>query len=228
MCQTKSFTGVAIFLVCVLPFVLSSCQGPVEVSREPSVGYQINRLLVLPFKDMMRAHGENATLRNPISGKVFTTGKVEEDADVFLLEQLLLKLNERKDLYLIPASQAQGVLARLLSESKTEPSELELTVKTGKALRADAVLVGYLYCFRDRAGRNYTVDTPASVVFSLDLIQVKDAKVIWGSHYNETQRSLSDDLFQIGKFIKRKGKWITVREMAVSGIEEVFQTFPKP
>lgn len=209
-------------------FVLWACQIPVKGTRATTARHTLRNLLVIPFKDMSRLYGENVTFRSPLAGRVFTTGKVLDGADRFLTKQMMAMLGRRKDIQLIPSDQAQGVFARLLSTSEKEMPELELIVEIGRSLDADAVLVGYVYRFQEREGTTYSVGTPASVAFNIDLVSVKDSRIIWYGHYKETQQALSEDLFQFGRFIQRKGRWITAWEIAVYGLKDVFQTFPVP
>ena len=205
-----------------------SCQTPVNLPKTTSPTYRPEKLLVLPFKDLARLYGENATVRCPICGKVFTTGKVIEDADHFLTEHLISIINRHKGIQLISLNKARKVYNQLLPQGEKEIPNREKVVEIGRTLGANAVLVGYVYRFKDREGTPYSVDTPASVAFDIDLVDVKDGQIIWYGRFNETQQALTEDLFQLKKFIKRKGGWITAWEMAVSGLEEVFQTFPKP
>lgn len=204
-----------------------SCYKPTEIvqntERKPS---GIRRLLVLPFQDISNIYGENVSIRCRLCGKVFTTGQVEPKATQFLTKQLNEMLDRANNFRLIPATQAQGVISSLLRQSEKELPEIDLYMKTGQALNADEVLVGYVYQFRDRDGSDYSVDQPASVTFHMDMIEVKGGQVVWSGHFNETQRSLSEDLFQLGTFIKRKGRWISVEDMAVYGLEQILKTLP--
>jgi hypothetical protein len=154
------------------------------------------------------------------------TGKVAEGADHALTEHLFSLLKNRKDIILIPASQAQGVMSGLLSENKIRLSEKDFFVEIGRALETDAVIAGNIYRFRERIGTQYSVDSPASVAFDIHLIRVADGHLLWRGHFNETQRSLFEDLFLIGTFLRRKARWITAQEMAMSGLEDVLKTFP--
>jgi hypothetical protein len=77
-------------------------------------------------------------------------------------------------------------------------------------------------------GGKFSVDLPASVTFDMILINVADRRLLWEGHFNETQKSLFENLFDFGTFWKRKGKWLTVRELADTGLEKVLQTFPAP
>lgn len=187
--------------------------------------FGIKKILIFPFKDMSAVYGENVNTHCRICGKMFMTGKVAEGADSMLTEQLFVFLKDRKDIELIPTSQAQGVLSDLLSGNKNSLSERNLLIETGRVLDADAIMAGYIYRFRERIGTKYSVDLPASVAFDIHLIRIADGRLLWSRHFDETQRSLSENLFQLGTFLKRKARWITAQEMAVSGMENILKSF---
>ena len=116
-------------------------------------------------------------------------------------------------------------MSGLLAGSKKEWIERDLQLEIGRALNADAIFVGYIYRFRERVGGKYSVDLPASVAFDIHLIRVEDGRVLWSAHLDETQQPLSDDLFRLNLFLRRKAKWITAKEMAISGIEDMLKDF---
>lgn len=206
--------------------MLIGCQPSFKNTQAAGARHKINNLLVMPFRDMYRLYGENVTIRCPLGGRVFTTGRVKDGADRFLTDRLNQILKRYHDIHLIPPGQAEGVYAQLLSKSEKELPELEMVVKIGRLLDADAVLVGYVYRFRTREGTSYAVDSPASVAFDMDLVGVKERRVIWYGRFNETQQPLTEDLFQIKRFFKRKGRWVSAWDLADFGLEEVLQTFP--
>ena len=156
------------------------------------------------------------------------TGKVAKGAGQYLTEHIVSLLRDCKNIDIIPTSQAEGVLSGLLSGNETGLKEYDIIKKTGLALGADIVMVGYLYRFRERSGTRYAVDSPASVAFDIHLIRVKDGRILWAGHFDETQRSLSENLFHLSTFIKRKGAWIDAREMALSGLENLLQGISDP
>ncbi|MBL7180470.1 MAG: hypothetical protein ABIK98_03105 [Pseudomonadota bacterium] len=167
----------------------------------------------------------NENIRCPLCGKVIMTGKVAEGAAEFLTESLFTFLKNNSDLELVPTEQAEGILSDLLAGEKGSRSEHDLLVETGRALKADAVLAGYIFRFRERVGTSYSVESPASVAFDLHLIRVGDGRMLWSDHFDETQKALSEDLYQLKKFIKRKASWITAREMAQTGLEDMLRSF---
>ncbi len=119
-------------------------------------------------------------------------------------------------------------MSGLLAGSKKTLQERNLQLEIGRALNADAIFAGYIYRFRERVGGEYSVDLPASVAFDIHLIRVEDGRVLWSAHLDETQKPLSDDLFRLGLFLRRKAKWITAKEMAISGLEDMFEDFYIP
>jgi len=218
---------VTIFLLTSVIF-FSACRADniVIVKEEPSVMTGIENILILPFKDMSVVFGENEDARCPVCGKVFTTGEVVESASDVLTEQMFSLLKDRTDIELIPSSQAQGVMSILLTEKNKELHDRDLLVEIGRALNADAVVAGYIYRFRERVGGKYSADSPASVAFDIHLVRVVDRRLLWSGHFDETQRPLSDDLLGLGTFLKRRARWITAKEMAISGLNDMFKSFP--
>jgi hypothetical protein len=49
---------------------------------------------------------------------------------------------------------------------------------------------------------------------------------MWSGIFDETQRALSEDLFQLGTFLRRKARWITAEKMASSGLEDLLKKLP--
>jgi TolB-like protein len=213
--------------IITLILLLSACKSNVVIPEAPAAKSSIEKLLILPFKDLSSLYGKNVNVRCPLCGNVFSTGDVEIFAVDVLTDRLISIIKGRKDFELIPPGQAQGAMSVLLSADKSELSERDILVKIGRALYADAVLVGHVYRFKDRVGTRYSVDSPASVAFDIHLIDVSKGSMLWVGHFDETQRTLSENLFKIGTFLRRKGSWITAEEMAVSGLEDALQTFPK-
>jgi TolB-like protein len=73
-----------------------------------------------------------------------------------------------------------------------------------------------------------SVETAASVGFGIHLIRVHDGRLLWSRQFDETQKSLSEDLFRLGTFVKRGGAWLTAQELSRFGLEAVMEDFPSP
>lgn len=99
-------------------------------------------------------------------------------------------------------------------------------VRLGKQLDVHAVVIGGVYRFEQRQGSALGVERPASVAFDAHLIRIDDKKVIWSGRFDETQRSLSENLLKASTFIKSGGHWVTAEKLTAIGIESILRTFP--
>lgn len=224
----KKKIGKCIMMVVTLAFALTACQLK-AISPETAPGsFSFKKLLIIPFKDMYRIYGDNVSFRCPLCKNVYMIEEVAPGADDFLTEHLFDLMKTHKNFELLPSEHAREVMSTLLSESGKELSELELLLETGRHIGADAVMSGRIYRFKKRIGTEYAVEFPASVTFDLILINVDDGRILWTGFFDETQSSLFENLLHFGKFVKRKGKWITAEQMAVSGLEEMLKEFPEP
>ncbi len=213
-------------LLCVYLLIGCSTKSPPPPPEPPSEPLHIKTLVILPFQNMVDTYGVNVTIQDRLSGNVYTTGHVETGADQKITAQATSLLKGRRGLTLIPESLAEGAVSSILSAEKAEIPERELLAKVGASVGADAVLAGKIYRFQERDGTGFSVNTPASVAFELDLVLVSDARVVWYGHFDETQQSLFEDLFQWNTFWKRKAMWITAEQLALEGLNSVFETFP--
>ncbi|MDL1963800.1 MAG: hypothetical protein LWW98_05580 [Deltaproteobacteria bacterium] len=220
----RCLVGIGILALILL---LSACKSDIIIPETPIAKSGIKKLLILPFKDLSILYGKNVNVRCPLCGNVFSTGDVETFAVDLFTDRLIAIIKNRKDFELILPGQSMGAMSVLLAADKTGLSERDILVKIGRALYADAVLVGHVYQFKDRVGTRYSVDSSASVAFDIHLIDVSNGSMLWVGHFDETQRSLFENFFKIGTFLRRKGSWITAEEMAVSGLEDVLRTFPE-
>jgi hypothetical protein len=107
-------------------------------------------------------------------------------------------------------------------EEKPKSSSIEL----GKELGGDFVSIGFVFRFEERIGSSVGVERPASVGFDIHLIRIKDGVEIWRGRMDETQRPLSENLFKIGSFFRRKAQWLTAEELAGVGMNEALRKFP--
>lgn len=80
-----------------------------------------------------------------------------------------------------------------------------------------------IYRFQERKGGNYAVEKPASVAFHMHLM--KDGVLGKIFEYSEEQKALTQNLFTMGKFLKRGGKWVTADELAEEGINAGLDQF---
>lgn len=114
------------------------------------------------------------------------------------------------------------VLSRL---SGTQVSVLKYWREVGICAGGEYLLVPMLLDWRERIGGDLAVKRPARVVLDLYLINVAEGEIIDRYHFEETQRSLSENLLDLPKFLKRGAQWVTAMELAREalsrGVEEL-------
>lgn len=226
--KIKQNIHVCLAVAALAAFTLGGCAAkPASHSIITSpIQARINRILVFGFLNATAVYGQNVNVRSPFSGKYFLTGPVEPGAAARMSQSLIQRMGARASHQLIPPGQALGVSSELMGESGTGGSQKSLILETARRLDADAVVTGYIYRFEDRAGTGFAASRPASAAFDLHLVQTSDGRVLWSGYVDETQRSLAENLFELGSFFKRRGRWITVTEMAENGLAELLDEMP--
>jgi len=116
-----------------------------------------------------------------------------------------------------------------LSQSERRQFEIKpmhSSIRLGNTLNMNFIFVGYLFRFEERIGSSIGAEKPASVGFDVHLIRLRDEKIVWEGKFDETQRPLSENLFKIGSFVRRKASWLTAEELSSVGMEEMLKRFP--
>ena len=217
--QSLCFKMLCFFLF--TPLLLTACKAGVIVAEPLSPLDGIEKVLILPFKDVSAVYGKENNARCTVSGKVFLTGTIQEGSDIMLTRHLISFIKSNTDINIIYPNQAQTQSDDFKGGNEARIHEVNKLIESGRLLGADAVMIGHLYRFSERIGTTYSVVSPASVAFDLHLIGVSSGRVLWSGHVDETQRSLSENLFEIGSFIKRKGEWVSADDLATSGLDDL-------
>ena len=198
-----------------------------QPDRSKKQAVDIKKILVLPIQVATEYHQAGSTVRCYECQYFVQTGKIEPGADTFLNNQIVTYISNKTPYTAIPYWKLEWVTAENLSQD-FRSLERPLLVEMGRSVKAEALLVGTIYRFRQRVGSSLGADSPASVAFALELIRVADGRVIWRQPFDQTQQSLDQNLLNVGKFFKRGGKWITAEELASEGLKEMMATFPMP
>ena len=90
----------------------------------------------------------------------------------------------------------------------------------GQMVYADAVIVGHVRRYRERVGDEWGAKSPASVAFVLDLIDIRRGETVWSATYDETQKSLSENIFALGDVTQRGFRWLTADQLAQEGVKK--------
>ncbi len=173
---------------------------------------------MLPFIDAAQFLGAETSVRNPFTMRVYLTGKPDPKAAARVTDLFLSSLRQVADVSVD--------LVNYIPPGWQKGREREAALELARSYNADGILVGYLYQFKERQGKRYSVVQPASVAFDMALLDARNGQIAWKGVFIETQRALSDDLLSFGDFVKRGGRWLTAEELARDGIAKVLMTFP--
>lgn len=75
-----------------------------------------------------------------------------------------------------------------------------------------------VYRFEDKIGGDYSVEKPSSVGFHMHLLE--KGSLLGTYNFEEEQKPLLSNILAIGKFLRRKGKWVDASTLAEEGISE--------
>lgn len=224
----KPFSKILIALIaafCFLVPVLMGCASstPVrpETGKEPAVP---KKIAVVAFEKLASDDGSRVA-RCPVGGTVFNTCALPQNAEGLVQEYFLHRLEKSGKFAVIPPYQSDSVYRKVKIDNEKASATQQLQM-VGKALEVDAVVIGYVSCFRERVGYAYSAERPASVTFGIYMIQSSDGDLVWGRIYDKTQQSFSENVLQSSTFFSRGLKWVTAAELAEDGVEEILKTFP--
>jgi hypothetical protein len=81
-------------------------------------------------------------------------------------------------------------------------------------------MMGRVQRYRERVGDEWGAKSPASVSFVLELIDVRRGDVIWSARFDETQKSLSENLFAFGDISQRGVRWLSADQLVQEGVKK--------
>ncbi|MEN6507698.1 MAG: hypothetical protein ABFD63_02740 [Smithella sp.] len=214
--------GCASFVLGFL-FLASQALQAEEKKTEPPRSGATTRIVVIPFQSVMPEDG-SSSVRCPICGSINPGGSVVSGAESVLEEMVTDKLRDLSDVEIIPSEKAEKIYHQVNTGSEKQ-SLMEKALKVGNELHADVLAVGFVYRYRERVGYAYSTEHPASVAFEIHLISVKDGTTLWRGAFDKTQRSLTENVYEVFSFVKGGAKWVTARQLTKLGVDEVFKTF---
>ncbi|MBN2705279.1 MAG: hypothetical protein JXR89_02435 [Deltaproteobacteria bacterium] len=96
----------------------------------------------------------------------------------------------------------------------------------GRRLGVEVLLFGAVNRFEERVGGPISALSPASVFFEVAMVDARSGRKVWYAVFDQTQKSLSDDITNLRNFMRGGGRWLTAREFADVGIAELVENFP--
>ncbi len=210
------------FLVFSVIFLFSCQVTKYQSQRRESFPQRVENIVVVGFKVALSGGEKPGLFRCPICGATFMAEPVSDNVAKEMTVDLFNYFRKVEKYYLIPPGQAKGVYSAILSQNLTIDI-IDMLKEIGKSFSSDAVLFGYIYRWRERMGTKYGVETSASVAFDLHLVSTDNGAILWKGSFDKTQLSLSENLLDLSTFMRSGGKWLTARELAGIGLEDLIK-----
>jgi hypothetical protein len=183
------------------------------------------KIAVMPFLVGQFGPGLTGVLNCPLCQLTIDQGSMIPGCDKTLTRYVQEALEKRHEDMTIPLQQVTAEYSQMrIDDAKDTP--MMVARELGKRIGADYVLVGNVWRYRDRTGSPVAAESPASAAFAVYLIEVASGRMLWSDLFSETQRSLSENILQAKSFFEMGGKWVTVDELALYGVKEMFKRFP--
>jgi len=223
--------GVAIYVMiavwCTAGFMVDGYltnRAAAQSQAEP-INIQWEKIGVLPFFKGRQSADTEETLSCSICELSFKSENIKDGADRAITSYVQEALERRYRDKVIAFDEVSRVYQEIPRDD-TKDTPRSLAQKAGEALGADFMIAGTVWRYKDRVRDPMGPGRGASVAFDMYLIEVSDAKTVWKRRFDETQRSLTEDIRGAKVLIKKGAKWLSADELARYRVEEVFKRFP--
>lgn len=183
-----------------------------KVTRRPC---PVEKLALAPFQEPW-ACSEPMEVACPITGELYPESVLPEAARRELTTALPTAVEKVFHCTLIPPATVAGALP--VRPDQSGRAVREALAQAARKVGAEAIIAGTVFRYEERIGSGAGIQKPASVYLNLYSIDAKTAKILWQGSFKETQRSLSENLFQMGDFFQRGGRWLTAAELGEAGM----------
>ncbi len=226
--QMKSMSFLALIASLMILGLSTDGYGPSPVSGQSQTGQSAIRargIGVMPFLRGRCGADIGEILDCPLRMLSFDPENVLAGSDRNLTGYLHEGLKKRHGERVIPLAEMVNAYDRI---AKNDAQDTPRTVaqKLGGALKTDLIFAGAVWRYRERVGRPAGAASPASVGFSVYLIEVTSGKMLWSGKFAETQRALSENVLDAWAFVKKGAKWLSADELARFGVGEVLKKSP--
>ncbi|PLX49469.1 MAG: hypothetical protein C0613_07585 [Desulfobulbaceae bacterium] len=210
-----------------LPLLLTAWPAAAQTAAARAQGVmtvEVGELAVLPlFQGSDEARQREKRLEKNLDCQLQGLCATEQEhlfveADATISDLVQAELRRRFADQVVPRARVR----QAFDEVDKEPSETprHIAIRVGRHLGIDHVMVGVVWRYRERQGSAMGASEPASVAFSLFLVEVADGRLVWQNSFDKTQTALSENLFDAPMFFKKGMKWLSAEELAGYGVEK--------
>jgi len=90
----------------------------------------------------------------------------------------------------------------------------------------DAVVLGEVWRYQERSGQAAGTRQPASIGFEVVLFEAPSGRKLWSGVFDETQRALSENVLNAGRYPGGGTRWLTADELLRWGAAETAAIVP--
>ena len=182
----------------------------------------IGSAAVIPFFQKIPPGEGRGLTEDPVTGRLVVAGEIAPNARRELTDLIYMKLADFPRLPLVPLREVGGAIRA----GDFERDPIHAAQKIGEAFGVDGVLLGWVFRYEERIGSAIAVERPASVSLAIHLVGVKEGRLLWRGFFQETQQPLSENILKFTAFLRRRGRWLTAKDLASVGMDEVLVSFP--
>jgi hypothetical protein len=178
-------------------------------------GVTVSKVAIVPFG----ARGDLARI-----GPQNTTVTAEEVTQ--LVTRYVSEALTARGAQVVPADDFRVALANAGVDPSVPENRRAVANLAAFEFGADGVVTGDVMRFRDRTGQSLAAANPASVGFTVTLLDAPAARRLWGGTFEETQQPLTENLFNASRYPGGGSRWLTAEELARWGAREMSKSMP--
>jgi len=192
-----SLTISALLTSIFVSFLLQACAGysasggPAPLVKEP-LSYEVSE----KFKPASVRSVAVMLLSNGVSAQLDASLRRE------LTDELIDLLDLQTSLEVVNTAAPAETVRAMDAVSAMREAERKKAVEFGKRLAVDAVLFGVIERYNEATGGRFGSNDPASVNFTLWLLNPQTSDVLWTAVYDKRERPLSENLFRLPQEMK--------------------------
>lgn len=224
--MTRIRSSSTVYVIFILIIGMAGCRSkPAALnSAKELAAIKVQRVALMPFvrglHDSRLGDPMSRLLYCTISNLCFNIKEVKGNADELMTGLLQETLQQKYAAALVPGPTVQAAYAALPKVPAIDTPQ-SLAIALGRRLQADHVMVGIVWRYKERVGTAEASASPASVAFTLYLVNVQNGASDWQATFDKTQQALSDNLLNAGDFFAMGARWLTADELARFGIKQV-------
>jgi len=190
--------------------VLAFACGP---SKAPERSGPEGTLAVAPF------HQPRQEWELPQADGAVSHREIPDNALDTLTTRLMESLKERGHIGLQGPAKVQGCREIVLQEgTASSDGGRAYWAEVARCASADSILLPQLLRWQQRKGGRWGADSPAGVTIRFIWLDSRERRIVNVYLFDREQEALSENLLQIGRFLRRGGRWVRAEELAAEGI----------